>query len=313
MRQKRHTQELEYCTYCPKLCRHSCPVSNATGSETVIPQTKMELFCMLQRGTIDWNVDYAKPLYACTACRLCQQYCLHNNDVATVLLEGRAMAEEMGVGHPFFERFPEKFRSQNENLRAKLQRELPPESMASEARYGYLPGTDAVESSFEDILDALEVFESLELPFVKVIDAPLVSSGYELWASGHRDAAHLAAKDMVRRISRFATVITGSAACTYYLREFLPKNKFAHNTEIFHISEFLGIHADRLNIQRRRKAAYFHDPCYLGRYLGVYDPPRRLLARCVNSPREFFHSREQSECCGAGTLLSHYLPEVADK
>ena len=26
--------ELEYCTYCPKMCRLACPVSNATGRET---------------------------------------------------------------------------------------------------------------------------------------------------------------------------------------------------------------------------------------------------------------------------------------
>jgi len=32
---------LEYCTYCPKMCRHACPVSTATARETWIPQAKM--------------------------------------------------------------------------------------------------------------------------------------------------------------------------------------------------------------------------------------------------------------------------------
>ena len=30
-----HVRELEFCTYCPKMCRHSCPVSNALGHETL--------------------------------------------------------------------------------------------------------------------------------------------------------------------------------------------------------------------------------------------------------------------------------------
>ncbi len=43
----------------------------------------------------------------------------------------------------------------------------------------------------------------------------------------------------------------------------------------------------------------FHDPCYLGRYRGVYDAPRDVIGRwtaVVDPPR----SRERSFCCGAG-------------
>ncbi len=43
----------------------------------------------------------------------------------------------------------------------------------------------------------------------------------------------------------------------------------------------------------------FHDPCYLGRYRGVYEEPRRVAAlagELVEAPR----SRQHSFCCGAG-------------
>jgi Fe-S oxidoreductase len=43
----------------------------------------------------------------------------------------------------------------------------------------------------------------------------------------------------------------------------------------------------------------FHDPCYLGRYRGVYDEPRQVIATSatvVDPPR----ARERSFCCGAG-------------
>ncbi len=304
-------KDLEFCTYCPKLCRHTCPVSNSLGKETLIPQAKMELYNMLRRNAVSWELDYILPLYGCTGCGLCKIYCEHNIDVAETLQMGRYTAERRRLVHPKLTRLHEQFRKRNQTLISKMHKEFSAYLFAEEAQVGFFPGCDTIDSSIHDIRDALTIFDSLDMNFVRLTDSPYVCAGYPLWAGGNIDAARFVAEEMTRTLRRFNTVVVGCAACTWLLRVKLPAEGFHHNTEILHLSEYLYLHADRLSVKRTKPAAFYHDPCYLGRYLKVFEPPRRLISRCVDSLKEFFYHMEEGECCGGGGLVPHTFPEAS--
>jgi Fe-S oxidoreductase len=75
--------------------------------------------------------------------------------------------------------------------------------------------------------------------------------------------------------------------------------------EIEHHSELLDRHKTRLPVAsgNEREKIVYHDPCYLGRYRGVYDQPRNVLGQSLGQSGDLVEAprnRERSFCCGAG-------------
>jgi len=80
---------------------------------------------------------------------------------------------------------------------------------------------------------------------------------------------------------------------------------------IEHHTEFLARHRAQLPKNGTGETVVYHDPCYLGRYRGIYDEPRAVLGD-FGPVVEAERSRERSFCCGAGGGLA-FLGEEKGK
>jgi Fe-S oxidoreductase len=91
--------------------------------------------------------------------------------------------------------------------------------------------------------------------------------------------------------------------------------EFGADFQVVHHSQFIAqlIENGRLKIrQGARKVISFHDPCYLGRYNGIYNWPRIVLRSLgVITLKEMWRSKDHSFCCGAGGANCWY--DVAQK
>jgi len=109
------------------------------------------------------------------------------------------------------------------------------------------------------------------------------------------------------------TVVTSCPGCASALNHY-PDLVGRHGIRVQHISQFL---AERLDLSRLRKVGdlgivAYHDPCDLGRALGEYEAPRRLLEGALGKPVcEMERARELSACCGSGSGVKSAYPPLA--
>jgi len=131
--------------------------------------------------------------------------------------------------------------------------------------------------------------------------------GSPVYMTGQTEKAVELAKMNVERFKEngIEKIITSCAGCYRTLKETYP-NKFNldHGIEVQHLPEFIRKEAkNKENIfknQVQMKITY-HDPCHLGRHMGMYKAPRDVLESIPGIELvEMTRNRHNAWCCGSG-------------
>ncbi len=142
----------------------------------------------------------------------------------------------------------------------------------------------------------LTLFEKAGVEFTFVDENGSICCGRPLKLSGNFMAAgNLVAKnkDLIRE-SKAEILVTTCPICYKMFRE-----DYRLDIPVYHHSEYLLklVEENKLDPGFSPSTVVFHDPCDLGRGSGIYEQPRRLIARSY-SLVEADHKKKDSLCCG---------------
>ncbi len=295
---------LETCSYCPKLCRAACPVSNATAKETHIPWGKMSLAWFASRGDVPVEPAYAQPAWACTGCMACRESCDHRNPVADTLADARADFMGAGVAPPSATAVTRRHPERIMKLAAAIERLRASAGVSADATTAVLMGCGYALDAEEEGRDALAVLTRL-LGKVSLVDG---CCGAPLLHAGDR-AGFLSARRRIEDQVGSAELVCVDPGCAVVFEPKPPPESARPRVMVQIVADAL----DQLGrVDLGDAPVRWQDPCQLGRGLGVYQEPRRVLAHVLGrEPDEFARTREQAVCAGSGGLLPVTMPAAS--
>ena len=302
---------LERCVFCPKLCRTACPVSNAEERETLTPWGKMSMAYFVANESVSLSPSFADPAWACTGCFGCREHCDHKNDVTGTLLDTRSALVENGVAPAGAKRVLEQFSDKSAVL-GKSARDLSvlPE-VDERAPTAVLLGCAYARSAPSEARDAVRATAALVGGKVALVD---VCCGAPLLHAGDKKRFLAQGAKLAKAIEGRERLVVIDAGCASTIRVHHANNGVGMIVPVEHFAERAARELGRMKQVPGLGdgPVRYHDPCQLGRGLGVYDQPRALLSLALGrAPDEFERRREDARCSGAGGLLPVTMPEVS--
>lgn len=293
-----------------------CPIWEHNGGfEHHCSRGKLQIAQGILEGRLQYSNELVDVLYTDPDCRLCSWVCNAEPvlDPPKVWQAMRRDIVDAGLGPPKklkaidsnVEKHHNVFGGKQE-LRDRWADGL---NLPKEGEILYFAGCYASYTQTEIARSTVAI--------LKEAGADLACLAGQEWCCGvvqFHDGSMALAEDVARhnieaiRASGARTVVTACAECYKSFKVDYSNIWGELGFEVVHVSEMILrlINEGKITFESSlpEKKVTYHDPCRLGRYCGVYDPPRYIIESIPGVELvEMLRHREYAWCCGGGAEL----------
>ncbi|RXG34212.1 (Fe-S)-binding protein [Methanohalophilus sp. WG1-DM] len=332
--------EIDSCTRCGE-CVQWCPTYDASGKKPgLAPRDKILRWQEYMKKSYGLRArlfgpkqvpeeeieQFKEDVYGCTTCAMCATVCESGINTVELWEAMRANLVKRGNGpvgkQPMFVKLIGEYGNPYmADPKERLSWVPDDVKIEDKADILYFGGCTAELRQKKLAFATARVLNHLDIPFTMLgedeqcCNSALVRTGqYEI-----EDISRKSARKNVDAIkAKGATKVLFACAGCYrtalvdwprLLGEELP-------FEVIHITEFLDKLIDEGKINWKQpfdnKTITYHDPCHLGRHVGVFEPPRKVL-RSIPGLNfiEMDRIKDNQRCCGAGGGVKAGIPDLA--
>ncbi|MHA2282994.1 MAG: (Fe-S)-binding protein [Promethearchaeota archaeon] len=290
-----------------------CPSGEFRKFESYYLGGKNLLIWGVTSGKLKYTENLANIFYQCSVCMACVQQC-QVPEIHTYAGEWlMAMREEIvkqGYGpmpeqklytnhtmeekNPYIEKHEDRLNWLPSHIKQK-----------PDAKLAYFVGCTSSYREMNVAIATAEILNSLQVDFR--IHTNEGCCGSPVYMTGQMDKAKMLAETNVNNFkdAGIEKIITSCAGCYRTWKEIYPnKFGFEHGIEVKHLPEFLlgKLKNGELNFTKELNMKItYHDPCHIGRHMGIYEAPREVLHKIPGLELlEMSRNRNNAWCCGSG-------------
>jgi heterodisulfide reductase subunit D len=307
------------CKYGFKSFDRSCPSGESFLFESYWPSGRIRTLRGLLLGDLEWNDQLKDPIFACTTCGACVDSCqAPHADYIVGIIEG---LRELAVRHIgpannqefLVSRCEESCNPYGEpnsdNLDLIKKYDLP-----KKAEWVYYIGctSNYRQKNLRD--STIRFLKKVGIDFT-LIDEHCCTS--PMIRTGQIDICKDYMNYNITQIKKTGAkyVITSCAGCYRTFKKDFEKFGIDYQFEVFHTIELVKQLLDEKKIKFKseyNKTVTYHDPCHLGRHMGIYEIPREIYKKIPGlNLLEMRRNRNFAWCCGAGGGVKIGYPEWA--
>lgn len=297
---------VDSCRFC-WMCRHLCPVGNATGQERNTARARALAVSLVVRGAekIDEVVD---NIYECTLCGACTNNCVTGWDPKVFIQETKTAAVMEGATPAYIMALIEKYAACGNIYGAEICSCLD-SLFGRKADTLFFPGADALFCAPEAVKNAAALLERAGVSFT--LDREAVDSGETLWfLSGKTAETQAAMQACAAMMNKYKTVVVYDPADLALMLHEYREWGVEVSAKLVSFNDYLLslIEEGKLSTKKGENVYTLQDSYAYARELDDCTSGRALIAACGEN-REMLLVGKEANLAG-NLIMNCYMPSV---